>query len=98
MEPQKVKPLLSAIEIHQARLRRMQPRTEIRQDRPNCRLTLLCLPIPAAQDDKIIDGGAYNCAERNWRKLRGFADLAKVTEGVPFINEEDTRQPNRVAA
>lgn len=26
------------------------------------------------------------CAEKSWRKLRGFAHLADVIEGVDFIN------------
>jgi len=38
------------------------------------------------------------CAENNWRKLRGFADLAKVIEGTPFVNGEEIQQPDRVAA
>ncbi len=38
------------------------------------------------------------CAERNWRKLRGFAYLAKVVEGVKFVNGEEIEQPDQVAA
>jgi transposase-like protein len=38
------------------------------------------------------------CAEKNWRKLRGFAYLAKVIEGVKFVNGEEIEQPNQVAA
>jgi transposase-like protein len=38
------------------------------------------------------------CAEKNWRKLRGFAYLAKVVEGVEFINGEEIEQPDQVAA
>ncbi len=38
------------------------------------------------------------CAERNWRKLRGFAYLAKVVEGVKFVNGEEIPQPDQVAA
>lgn len=38
------------------------------------------------------------CAEQNWRKLRGFAYLAKVIEGVKFVNGEETEQPDQVAA
>lgn len=38
------------------------------------------------------------CAEKNWRKLRGFAELANVIEGSPFMNGEEIQQPNRVAA
>lgn len=38
------------------------------------------------------------CAEKNWRKLRGFAYLAKVIEGVKFVNGEEVQQPDQVAA
>ena len=38
------------------------------------------------------------CAEKNWRKLRGFAYLAKVIEGVKFVNGEEVQQPDRIAA
>ncbi len=38
------------------------------------------------------------CAEKNWRKLRGFNYLAKVIEGVPFVDGEEVKQPNRIAA
>ena len=38
------------------------------------------------------------CAEKNWRKLRGFADLTKVIDGTPFVNGEEIQQPDRVAA
>lgn len=38
------------------------------------------------------------CAENNWRKLRGFAYLAKVIEGVKFVNGEEIEQPDQVAA
>ena len=38
------------------------------------------------------------CAEKNWRKLRGFAYLAKVVEGVKFVNGEEIDQPDQVAA
>ncbi|MFQ5757848.1 MAG: IS256 family transposase [Acidiferrobacterales bacterium] len=38
------------------------------------------------------------CAEKNWRKLRGFAYLAKVIEGVKFVNGEEVQQPGQVAA
>jgi putative transposase len=37
-------------------------------------------------------------AEHNWRKLRGFADVAKVIEGSKFINGEEVEQPHQVAA
>jgi len=38
------------------------------------------------------------CAEKNWRKLRGFADLTKVIDGTPFVNGEEIQQPDRAAA
>ena len=38
------------------------------------------------------------CAEKNWRKLRGFAYLAKIVEGVKFINGEEIEQSDQVAA
>jgi len=38
------------------------------------------------------------CAEKNWRKLRGFAYLAKVIKGVKFVNGEEIEQPGQVAA
>ena len=38
------------------------------------------------------------CAEQNWRKLRGFAYLAKVIDGVKFVDGEEVNQPNQVAA
>jgi hypothetical protein len=38
------------------------------------------------------------CAENNWRKLRGFAYLAKVIEGVKFVNGEEVEQPDQGAA
>jgi len=38
------------------------------------------------------------CAEKNWRKLRGFKYLAMVVEGVQFVNGEEIQQPNQVAA
>jgi transposase-like protein len=38
------------------------------------------------------------CAEKNWRKLRGFAYLAKVVEGVKFVNGEEIEQQDQVAA
>ena len=38
------------------------------------------------------------CAEKNWRKLRGFAELAKVIKGIPFVNGEELHQQDRVAA
>ena len=38
------------------------------------------------------------CAQKNWRKLRGFAYLAKVIEGVKFINGEEVQKTDQVAA
>lgn len=38
------------------------------------------------------------CAEKNWRKLRGFKYLAKVIEGVKFVDGEEIEQPDQVAA
>lgn len=38
------------------------------------------------------------CAEQNWRRIRGFVYLAKVIEGVKFVNGEETEQPDQVAA
>ncbi len=37
------------------------------------------------------------CAETNWRKLLGFAYLAKVIEGVKFVNGKEIEQTNQVA-
>jgi len=38
------------------------------------------------------------CAEKNWRKLRGFNDLPKVIEGVPFKDGIEIIQPQKIAA
>jgi transposase-like protein len=38
------------------------------------------------------------CAEQNWRKLRGFRYLAEVIEGVKHVNGEEIEQPNQVSA
>lgn len=38
------------------------------------------------------------CAERNWRKLSGFAHLAKVIDRVTFVNGEELPKPAQVAA
>ena len=38
------------------------------------------------------------CAEQNGRRLRGFAYLAKVIDGVKFVNGEEVQQPGQVAA
>jgi putative transposase len=38
------------------------------------------------------------CAEKKWRKLRGFNDLAKVITGVQFKNGIEVMQDDQVAA
>ena len=38
------------------------------------------------------------CAEKRWRRLRGFDYLAKVIDGVKFVNGEEVQQPDQVAA
>jgi putative transposase len=38
------------------------------------------------------------CAEQNWRKLRGFDYLAKVITGVTFEDGIETIQPRQIAA
>lgn len=38
------------------------------------------------------------CAEKNWRKLRGFNYLAKVIEGVPFKDGIEVNTPDQIAA
>ena len=38
------------------------------------------------------------CAETSWRKLRGFAHLADVIEGVDFINGVKPSNQDRAAA
>ena len=38
------------------------------------------------------------CAEKKWRKLRGFNDLAKVIAGVQFKNGIEVMQDDQVAA
>jgi hypothetical protein len=37
------------------------------------------------------------CAEKNWRKLRGFVYLAKVIDGIEFVNGEEVKQTDQVA-
>lgn len=37
-------------------------------------------------------------AEKNWRKLRGFAGLANAIDGVIFVNGEELEQPKHFAA
>jgi transposase-like protein len=38
------------------------------------------------------------CAEKTWRRLRGFDYLAKIIDGVRFVNGEEVQQPDQVAA
>jgi len=38
------------------------------------------------------------CAEKNWRRLRGFSDLAKVITGVKFKDGIEVTDDNQVAA
>lgn len=38
------------------------------------------------------------CAEDNWRRLRGFAYLAKIIHGAKFANGEEVQQTDQVAA
>jgi len=38
------------------------------------------------------------CAEKNWRKLRGFKYLAKVITGVKFENGIEVAKVDQVAA
>ena len=38
------------------------------------------------------------CAEKNWRKLRGFNYLAKVIEGVPFKDGIELTEKDQIAA
>ncbi len=38
------------------------------------------------------------CAEKNWRKLRGFNYLAKVIEGIPFKDGIEIDESNQIAA
>ena len=38
------------------------------------------------------------CAEKNWRKLRGFTYLADVIEGVDFINGIKPSNQQKAAA
>lgn len=38
------------------------------------------------------------CAEQNWRKLRGFDYLAKVIKGVTFRDGIETTKPSQIAA
>ncbi len=38
------------------------------------------------------------CAEQNWRKLRGFDTLAKVITGVEFTDGVETAKNNQIAA
>jgi putative transposase len=38
------------------------------------------------------------CAEQNWRKLRGFDYLAKVITGVAFKDGIEAINPSQIAA
>ena len=38
------------------------------------------------------------CAEKNWRKLRGFRSLAKVIRGVPFKDGIEINKSDQIAA
>ena len=38
------------------------------------------------------------CAEQNWRKLRGFSYLANVIEGVPFKDGIEMEKTDQMAA
>ena len=38
------------------------------------------------------------CAEQNWRELRGFDYLAKVITGVTFKDGIEATKPNQIAA
>ena len=37
-----------------------------------------------------------NCAQENWRRLRGFEYLAKVIEGVKFQNGEEVKKNDQI--
>ena len=38
------------------------------------------------------------CAEKSWRRLRGFRQLAKVTEGVKFNDGIEVVEDSRTVA
>jgi hypothetical protein len=38
------------------------------------------------------------CAEKRWRRLRGFAHLAAVIQGVDFVNGIKPSNQNQAAA
>lgn len=38
------------------------------------------------------------CAQKKWRRLRGFIDLAKVMTGVKFKGGVEVTQDNQIAA
>jgi len=38
------------------------------------------------------------CAEQNWRRLRGFDYLAKVITGIRFKDGIETINPDQIAA
>jgi hypothetical protein len=38
------------------------------------------------------------CAQKNWRRQRGFAELAKVITGVKFKDGVEQNESNQIAA
>ena len=38
------------------------------------------------------------CAEKKWRRLRGFNYLEKVVQGVKFKNGEEVKEVDQIAA
>jgi len=38
------------------------------------------------------------CAEKTWRRLRGFRELAKVLEGIQFVDGLEETTSDSVAA
>jgi len=38
------------------------------------------------------------CAEKSWRRLRGFVHLADVTQGIDFVNGIKPSEPDQAAA
>ena len=38
------------------------------------------------------------CAQKNWRRIRGFKQVAKVIEGVLFVNGVEQPEEGKVAA
>jgi hypothetical protein len=39
-----------------------------------------------------------HCAQKNWRRMRGFQQLAKVIEGVKFSNGVEVEKLDQNAA